>query len=65
MLLMDVNDTFDHVSLNFLLQIIKGMKANRDLMRWTKSFLSDRRVNLVIDIHKCQETVVDTGVPQG
>lgn len=48
---MDVKEAFDHVSQSCLLRTKEGMEADRDLMRWTESFMLDRRVSLVVDGH--------------
>lgn len=44
---------------------MERMDADSNLMRWTEFFMSDRSVSLVIDDHFCQETPVETGLPQG
>ena len=36
-----------------------------DLVAWTKSFLTDRKVQLVIDGHENKEREIETGIPQG
>ena len=36
-----------------------------DLIRWTKSFLTDRKVQLVIDGPNNKERDIETGIPQG
>ncbi|KAL1980085.1 hypothetical protein VTN96DRAFT_4674 [Rasamsonia emersonii] len=36
-----------------------------DLTRWVRSFLADRRVQLVIDGHQGLENPISSGVPQG
>lgn len=41
------------------------MEINRDLIRWTRSFLTDQKLQLVIDGHNNQEKAVETGIPQG
>lgn len=40
------------------------MGAAGDIMRRTESFVSSRIVDLVIDENQCDETEVDTGIPQ-
>ena len=40
-----------------------GLEA--DLIWWTMSFMSDRRVKMVLDGETRDENAVDTGVPQG
>ena len=36
-----------------------------DIIRWTNSFLTERRVQLVIDGYTCQKRGIKTGIPQG
>lgn len=36
-----------------------------DLVAWTKSFLTDRTIQLVIDRHENKERETETGIPQG
>jgi Reverse transcriptase (RNA-dependent DNA polymerase) len=36
-----------------------------DLIRWVDSFLTERRVQLVIDGYTCPIRDIETGVPQG
>lgn len=42
-----------------------GMNTDGDLIGWTESFMSDRRVRMVINGHQCEQTTVDTSVSQG
>ena len=35
-----------------------------DLICWSQSFMTDQRLQLVVDGFKCEEKLVDTGVPQ-
>lgn len=63
--LIDVKDTLDNISWKCLLCTMESMGANGDLMLWTELFMSYRRGSLVIDRHQCEETAVDTSVPQG
>lgn len=65
MLLVDLKGAFDHISRSCQLCTIEGMRAEGDLIRWTESFMSDRRLGPVIDGHQSVKTVVDIGVPQG
>lgn len=48
-MLMKVKGTFNQVSRNCLLHIMKGMDADGDLMQLTEKFMSDRSVSLIID----------------
>lgn len=65
MLLVDLKRVFNHISRNYLLCIIEGMRVYNDLIRLTESFISDRSMSLLIDVHQCTETIIGTGVPQG
>lgn len=65
MRLMEVKGAFDHVSRTSLLQTLEGIGADGRLVRRTESFMSERRIGLVIDGHQCEKPVVDSGVPQG
>lgn len=62
---MDVKRVFDHITRNCLQCPMEGIEADGDLMRWTKSFRSDRSVGLVIDVLQCEEEIVETRVTQG
>lgn len=53
---MDVKCAFNHDSQNFLVRAMECMRADKDLMSGTESFMSDRRVELVIDGSQCEET---------
>lgn len=64
-LFMDVKGAFDHVSKVELLRKMLDLGIDGDLIKWTKSFLSDRKVQLVIDGHENREREVETGIPQG
>ena len=44
---------------------MQEMKINDDLIDWTKSFLTDRRVELVINECINSKKAVNTGIPQG
>ena len=35
------------------------------LIKWTRSFLTDRKIQLVIDGHDNKERAIETGIPQG
>ncbi len=54
-LFMDVKGAFDHVSKGQLLTRMIELGIDGDLMTWTGSFLTDRRVQLVIDGHNNKE----------
>lgn len=44
MLLIDSKSAFDHVSLNAMPRTMEGMHADENLMWWTESFMSDKRI---------------------
>lgn len=65
MLLINVKGAFDHVSWSCFLHSMQEMGTDRNLMRWTESFKSDRSVRLVIDRHQCAEKAVVIGAAEG
>ena len=60
---MDVKGAFEHVSKAELLRNKLGLGIDGDLTKWTKSFLTSRKVQLVIDGHENRERVIETGIP--
>ena len=62
-LFMDVKGAFDHVSKSQLLTHMINLGIDGDLVVWTKSFLTDRTVQLVIDGHDNKEREIETGIP--
>ena len=64
-LFMDVKGAFDYVSKTRLVGRMMELGIDGDIIRWTKSFLTDRRVQLVIDGHDNKERDIETGIPQG
>ena len=64
-LFMDVKGAFDHVSKRQLLRQMIELGIDGDLVTWTESFLTDRKVQLVIDGHENKEREIETGIPQG
>lgn len=63
MLLMDVKGAFNHVSRNELMRKMEAMSADGDLVRWTGSFMEERKVSLVVDGLQCRAVAVETGGP--
>lgn len=61
----DVMGAFDHVDPHKLSEAMEAAGLDYDLIRWTLSFLTDRRVSLVIDGYKASEQPIDSGLPQG
>ena len=64
-LLMDVKGAFDYVSRAKLVQRMKELDIDDDLIGWTQSFLTDRSVELVIDGFTNSRQKVELGIPQG
>jgi len=64
-LFMDVKSVFNNVDKTFLGKQMEELGLEADLICWTMSFMSDRRVKLVLDGETGDENPVDTGVPQG
>jgi len=64
-LLMDIKAAFPSVARGWLIHAMKARQIDGDLIRWTKSFLSERRVETVIEGNVLQSHPVEAGVPQG
>lgn len=65
MLFMDVKGAFDHVSKEQLLTQMIELGTDGDLVTWTGSSLTDRKVQPVIDRHDNKEQKIQTGIAQG
>lgn len=57
---MDVKGVFDHVSKGQLFKHVIYLGIDGDLVIWTKSFLTDRKILLVIDGHDDKEREIET-----
>ena len=64
-LFMDVKSAFNNVNMTVLGKQMEELGVEADLIRWTISFMTDRRVRLVLDGEVGDPNAVDTGVPQG
>lgn len=62
---LDVKGAFDHVAKNRLLRTLIKLRLPHSIIRWTKSFLEQRRIQLSFDGQIEETTEVETGVPQG
>ncbi len=62
---MDVKGAFDYVSKGQLLSRMIKFGINGDLVTWADSFLTDQKVQLVINEHDNKERKIQTGIPQG
>jgi len=63
--MMDVKSAFNNVSRPVLSRRLVELGIEPDLVRWTDSFMSDRKVRLVLEGREGKEHEVETGVPQG
>jgi len=61
---MDVKSAFNNVDKIFLGKRMEELGVEADLIRWTISFMMDRKVKLVLDGEVGEPNAVDTGVPQ-
>jgi len=64
-LLMDAKAAFNKVSRPVLGRRLGELGIEADLIRWTDSFMSGRKVKLVLEGREGEEYEVETGVPQG
>ena len=64
-LFMDVKGAFDHVNPDRLVSRMRELGLGGDLIRWTQSFLTDRKVQLIIDNTQCSTQPINSGFPQG
>lgn len=62
---MDMKGAFDHVSKTQLVVQMLELKIDGDPIRWTKSFFTNRKLQLVIDGHNNPENDIETGIPLG
>src|SRR4030095_9555736 len=64
-LFLDIRGAYPNICRKRLIKRMVELGIPGDIIRWTNSFLTDRRVQLVIDGYICPMREVDCGVPQG
>ena len=64
-LLMDITAAFPSVAKGRLVNLMMVRQMDGDLIRWTKSFLSERSVEIVIEGNAMERHPVEAGVLQG
>src|SRR6185295_2855011 len=64
-LMLDVKGAFDNVSKERLLNTMKNLDVPRNIIDWTESFTTNRRVVLSFDNERDDMKPIDTGIPQG
>ena len=62
---MDMKGAFDHVSKTQLVTRMLELEIDGDFICWTKSFLINPKLQLIIDGHNNPENNIETGIPQG
>ena len=63
-LFIDVKEAFDYISRIQLLKRMIDLGIDGDLVAWTKSFLTNQRVQLVINRYDNKEREIETGILQ-
>ena len=64
-LFIDVKKAFDHVLKGQLFNQMIELGIDGDLVTWIGFFLTDQKVQLVIDGHNNKEREIETVIPQG
>lgn len=59
-----VKGAFDHLSKTKLVKRMMELVIDVDLIRWKRFFLTDRRIQLVIDEHTNRKQDIKTGISQ-
>jgi hypothetical protein len=61
----NIKAAFPSVGTGRLVHTMKSKGIDRDLIRLTASFLSDRAIEMVIECNVMERRMVETGIPQG
>jgi len=64
-LLMDIKAAFPSVAKGRLVNLMKVRQMDGDLIQWTESFLSEKKVEMIIEGNAMERHPVEAGVPQG
>ena len=64
-LLMDFKSAFNNVRRGHLVERMMPLGVENDLVRWSESFMSQRKVRLCINGQEGADHEVNTGIPQG
>ena len=62
---LDISKAFDRVSHSLLISKLSAFGLSQNLVSWFSSFLSNRRIRVVLDGIQSQQYVINAGVPQG
>lgn len=62
---MDVAEAFPSVAGGYLFRKMRAAGLDENLVRWTDSFMRDRKVIMSVDRQDSEPTSVTTGLPQG
>ena len=62
---MDIKRAFDHVSKGHLFTQMMELEIDGNLVTWTGFFLTDQKVQLVINGHNNKKREIETEIPQG
>jgi len=62
---MDIKSAFNNVSRSHLCQRMATLGVDPDLVRWTDSFMQDRRIRLEMEGRTGAEHSIESGIPQG
>ena len=64
-LFVDVKGAFDHVSKTQLIACMLELEVDEDFICWTKSFLTNRKLQLIINGHNNPKNNIETRILQG
>ena len=63
-LFLNVKEVFNHVSTNRLIAILYELKMSNQLIRWIKSFMNNRKIELAFDEKKQAARAIRTEISQ-